>query len=341
MMVFRNAAWLADKRNPVEGYPRWFAVWLGMFLVCIASFASAETSDSGARNPFRLAFSSSMFRAVNETDIRAAMKVWILTVAKDLDIPVDPDPHIQPTVEALEAFARSHPVDGFALVTPEMFQLRRSMPFDRVALGTRAGRYTDDYLLVVRRDRNLQALAQLKDREIIILDSPRMSLARVWLDTILLESGLDRAADFFSFVNLNKDPSKVVLSVFFGNMHACLITRASFGVLGELNPQLTNQLMPLAASPAFVPTGFAFVAENASPFRDAILTAMERLGDSPAGRQILALTHADRIKDYPIAVMNESFDLLAKHRRLVDRYSNSAVHPLGNSAVAAKPESER
>ena len=253
--------------------------------LCLATAAllSAGVALSAGPNdhPFRLAFSSSMFTEVNETDVRAAMKVWILTVARERGIPVDSDPNICRTTEELADFARANRVDGVGITTPEYERLSQEMRFDSFAAGTHHGSFTEEYVLLVRQDSGLDRLDQLRGRRISLLKNPRMSLALIWLDTILLEKGLDRASGFFGPLTTDKSAMNVILPVFFSKIDVAVVSRASLQVMTELNPQLNRQLKILAASPELVPSGFAFRVDEASPFRPQILEAMARLADSP------------------------------------------------------------
>lgn len=274
-----------------------------------------ETMDE---HPFRLAFSTSLFRDVNEADIRAAMKVWILTVAKDVGIEVDSDIHIYGNVSELRKFAENNPVDGFAITTPELVQLSSSFVFDRYALGTRRGDFRDEYLLLVRDNSGIETLEQLRDKDLVIWDSPRTSLAQIWLESTLLEKQLGRIDGYFSQVLLRVKPSQVALPVFFGKNTACLITRDSFDVMGELNPQLRMKLRVIAQSPPYVSAGFAFLQNRKWAFREKIFKAMQQLDGTAAGRQILALTQSDTIINYPIEILNESITLIARHQQLLE-----------------------
>ncbi|MBI5385419.1 MAG: PhnD/SsuA/transferrin family substrate-binding protein [Verrucomicrobia bacterium] len=282
--------------------------------------------------PFRLAFTAGMFTEVNENDARAAMKVWIMTVAKERNIPVDADPHICPTVDGLIQLCRTNPVDGFGLLTPEYARLTNEMGFDRFAAGTQAGSIQEEYVILVRQGRGVERLEQLEGRTLNVLHSPRMSLALIWLDTLLLEARQKRAAEFFGRVSLIPKASKVALPVFFGQIDACLLTRRSLAVMGELNPQIGKQLRVLAHSPAVVPAGFAFRTDYASPFRAQILAEMAQLGESPAGQQILALTQAERLEDHPVSCLNSGLELLAKHQRLCAGINQTAAPKLTGSA---------
>jgi ABC-type phosphate/phosphonate transport system substrate-binding protein len=321
------------------------AFYLFMMLLFAFSRVSADPQGTGIRNPFCLAFSSNMFTGVNEADIRAAMKVWFSALGKNLGIPVDPDPHIQQSVEALAEFGRSHAVDGFAITTPELFFLSKEIKFNRIAIGTRRGQTRDEYVLLVRKGSGIERLDQLKGTDINILESPRMSLALIWLDTVLMEANLGRSIDFFGHIQPNKQPSQVALPVFFGKIDACLVTRASFEVMGELNPQLTKQLNALLTSPPYIPSGFAFLdnAETAlqAQKRSDAVRAMERLHETPEGRQILTLTQSDSVHDQPIAILDDSMALLAKHQQLCEQHNRSTAPTLNTQVAVPQPSKKQ
>jgi hypothetical protein len=310
----------------------YFVIGLAMALgMVIVQMPAADDLNEGSKHPFRLAVSPSMFTEVNEADVRATMKVWILTVAKDLDIPVDSDPHIQPTLDALVEYGETHEVDGFAIVTPEFLRLKEHFSFDRFVTATKKGIVTEEYLLLVNRDSGLDRLDQLKGVGINVLNNPRMSLALIWLDTVLLEARLGRVSDFIGEVHLNKNASQVALPVFFRNSKICLMTRVSFEVMCELNPQLNKQLRILASSPPLVPSGFAFKEAVVSRFHGKIVQAMESLGNSTIGRQILDLIKADALMDLPITILEPSLDLLGKHQRLCGMKNTAGVDKPGNT----------
>ena len=319
------------KAGPIPAFR--LAVCLCTILCILMSGSTTEARDDGARQPFRLTLSASMFRNVNEADLLATMKVWILTVAPEKDLLVDPHVTIQPNLAALVEFGRTHQVDGFALSIPELDALSREFQFDRLAVGVIGDHIGNEYILLVHRDRGIERLDQLKASTISIHDHSRMSLAPIWLDTILLEANLGTTAHFFRSVNLETKTSKVVLPVFFETSEACLVTRAAFEVMAELNPQLRQQLRILAISPTLVSGAFAFRSDTTNAFRPQFLNAIDRLGNSQAGRQILTLTQADRIEVHPISLLDESLALITRHKRLC---ANTGANP----SVAATREAQ-
>ena len=309
-------------------------------LLCSPRVWSADSTPAGGETNgvFRMAFTAGMFTEVNENDARAALKVWIMAVAQERNIAVDPDIHILRTLDELTAFCRTNPVDGIGMLTTDYAQLRQKMRFDRLGVAAYGERTTEEYLLLVHRDSHVERLEQLRGATLKILNTPQMSLATLWLDTLLLEAGLKAHPEFFSQVTRNNKASLVTLPVFFHQAGACLVTRSSFNVMGELNPQLASQLRIVAASPPVIPVCFAFRADEKSPVRPEILNEMMRLSEWPAGRQILTLVKSDRVVERPVSSLDSSLELIAKHERLCASAKNSAAAQIAGNANATHKE---
>jgi hypothetical protein len=292
---------------------------LVLLFVCGAiPLIAGDTSDQlgTPHRLVRLAFSSKMFTEVKVEDARAAMKVWMMTVARERRIPLDPEPKVYESLEEMLRGSQGSPVEGFGVTAEECWRLSKEVKLDRLAVGVCNGQITEEYVILVHRDSAIGGLADLRGRSLIILLNPRMSLATVWFDTLLLQKGWNPTAAFCGRVTHASKLSQVVLPVFFRKSDACVVTRRGFETMSELNPQVGKQLRVLAVSPELVPTAFAFRSDYASPFREQMLVEMGRLPDSPAGQQILTLLQTDRIEERPISCLANAFELLDTHQRL-------------------------
>lgn len=295
----------------------WLIRWAAILPSLLFAFAAAaQGPDESASQPFRLAFSSSMFTEVNEGDARAAMKVWIMTLGKERGLPVDPDPHICRSLDELVRLGRDLQIDAFGFSTTELPFLTRHFSFDRVALSSTHGKVTEEYVVLVHSASTSTNLANLAGKSLNILQSPRMSMGPVWLETELLAAGLGRMSNFFGRVTTLSKASAVVLQVFFRQADACIVNRNAFAILGELNPQLSKQLKVIAASPGLVPSVFGFRADRSTPLRNQIMAEMAEMAKSPAGRQILTLTQSDGVDGYPASQLDDTVAMLAKHEEL-------------------------
>jgi ABC-type nitrate/sulfonate/bicarbonate transport system substrate-binding protein len=57
---------------------------------------------------------------------------------------------------------------------------------------------TEEYVLLVHRGSGIERIEDLRGRAIAFFLNQRMSLASVWLDTVLVKGGLERASSHFS-----------------------------------------------------------------------------------------------------------------------------------------------
>jgi len=293
---------------------------LGLIAAVAAAGATGATAPAapaaGAERPFKMAVTAAMFTEVNESEARAAMKVWIMTVAKEHGIPVDPELIVYSGADAALRAAETDRVDAYGVTLEEFSVLRAHIAFDRMAVAAHADNYQENYVVLVRQDSGWTELADLRGRELLVLQNPRMSLASIWLDTVLLEKGLGRTSTFFGRIEEQNKPSRVALPVFFRKAAACLMTLKSFAAMQELNPQLGKQLRVLARSPDLVSSVFVFRADFRPSYRERLFQEMHRLSESPAGEQILTLLQSQRIDEQPLSGLDSSLALLAKHRQL-------------------------
>jgi hypothetical protein len=293
----------------------------GMLLLFLAIFLPVHAENpvslaDGSNNVFRFVLSSKMFSEVRIEDAKAAMKVWILTVAGVRHIPIEPEPGIYDSLEEMVRASRDKPVDGFNVTTEECWRLSKEIKLDRLAVAVHNGQVTETYVLLARRDRGIKSLDDLQGRRLKVLENPRMSLAMIWLDSLLLRKGLKSAASFCGKVMPTRKLTQAVLPVFFDQSDACLVTQRGFETMGELNPQVEKQLQVIAASPEVVPNVFAFRSDYISPLREQILAEMGRLSETPAGQQILTLVQADRVEERPMACLSSAFELLSTYQSL-------------------------
>jgi phosphonate transport system substrate-binding protein len=316
---------------------------LGLIAAVAAAGATSATAPRApgaeAERSFKFALTTNMFTEVNESDARAALKVWIMTVAKERGFPVNPELIVYKGADAALRSVETDRIDAYGASLEEYSLLREHIAFDQIVVATHNGSFHDSYVVLVREDSDWTKLADLRGRDLLVLQNPRMSMAFVWLDTVLLENGLGRASSFFGRIEHQNKPSRVALPVFFHKAAVCLMTSKSFAAMQELNPQLGKQLHVLARSPELMSSVFAFRADFRSPYREQMFQEMQRLPESPAGLQILMLLQSERIEEKPLSCVDSSLALLARHRQLcaaAPEIPPGASAPLPVTAVSGK-----
>jgi len=285
-------------------------------LVVLTQSWGLRAAPAAGPTPLRFGFAAETLSGVNESDARAALKVWAQTVGTERGIPVDPLMSIYPDTAALGGALRQEQVDAVTLSTEQYWQLRREIPFSALVLGKIQGKFTEEYVLLVRRDGPVVRLADLRGRSVNIHQGPRGNLGALWIETLLLEARQGRADAFWGKVTRSAKTASVVLPVFFKQADACIVTRNGFDTMNELNPQVGRQLKILAESPPLVPTVFCFRASLVSPYRDKLVAEIDQISKSVAGRQSLALFQSEQLTEQPLAMLDETCALLDRHHEL-------------------------
>lgn len=286
-------------------------------LACATSrtLATPDPSAASPLPPLRIAFSQRMFMEVNENDARAAMFVWANTLGRERNIPVELAPAFLAGATIIAAALRNRTIDAITLPVDEYWAIRNEVALGPFIVGTVNGRVSEEYVVVVRKDRGFSSIGQLRGRTLAIYDNPRTCLSRPWLETLLMEDVSVKLPDFFGTVTSGTKLARVVLPVFFGQIDAALITREGLRVMSELNPQVGQQLQILAASAAMVPVVFCFRRDIDSPWLARLLSSISTIHETPAGRQTLTLFQSERLVECTAAEFASACELLDRHQQ--------------------------
>ena len=288
--------------------------WAALLVSAAVLLGRSQAAESD--HPFRYVFSTSVLREVNENDARAAMKVWVGSLVKEGTVRADPNVAMFSKVGEIRTALQSGAADGAAVVVNELDQLREQVLFNRYVFGVMNGSIWEEYVVLVRQESPLAKLEDLQGRSLNLFQNSRMSLALIWLDTLLLQQGQPAAAVLCRKITPQAKLIKAVLPVFFHQTDACLITRTGFITLGELNPQVTRQLRVLAVSPKLVSGGIFFRTGYPQAQQDEMVAQLQRMHQTPGGQQVLTIFQTDRLEEHPLSVLNSAFELMETHRRL-------------------------
>lgn len=293
---------------------RRLVAWLLCALSCTI-FAGIAAAAEEAVAPFRIGFSSAMFTDVNENDVRAAIRVWGQQIGRERNVPIEPNPLLFKETPTLLRALKQNRVDAVGITMVEYHRLRRDIDFEPIFLTYQAGAWAEQYLVLAHRDGPVKTLADLGGRRLAVHNNPRVCLAPLWLDTLLLGQGKPPAGRFMDRIQASIKLAQVILPVFFRQLDACLVTRSGFETMSELNPQLARHLVIVAESPEVVPALFAFRTNYHSPYKADIIAGVNALKNTPAGQQVLTIFYSDDIAQKPAAILDTALDLIESYER--------------------------
>ena len=300
---------------------RWCGILtLGLaFALTIRGGVTPEVLDGKlAPVTLRVGLTKASFVGVNQNDMEAAYKTFTKAVGKKRGYLIKTEIRPFESMPDLESAARAGEVmlvifdtwDYLSMRTPEVLEPKFS-PIEEHHLFKK-------YVLLTRRGKGYQTVADLRKKDIAILDNANVNMSRQWLKALLFENRLSKAEAFFSGMSVVAKPSAAVLPVFFGNKEACVVDEPAFEVMTELNPQVGRNLQVLATSPAYLDSLVAFsrLGWASEKHKDDMYQGLLELHREPAGQQILNLYKTTRLEPFQPSHLDTVRELRAIHDRM-------------------------
>ena len=259
--------------------------------------------------------SESLFGTVNQNDATASMRTWIEQIGRMAGFRFEARMEIARSIGQMRQSLKDRAVDLLVLDTPDFLALADARLAEAVMAATSRGQLAAfPYLLLARDASGVRTLAGLRGKRIAVASRTRSNLGLVWLETLLAENRLGRAAGFFGAVDVGYRASSCVLPLFFGKLDACVVDSSNWESLRELNPQL-GRLRVVARSEVLL-EGLIAMPVEPHPYRRELIDSMLNLHKTPAGEQLGVAFKTGPL----IPVGNEPFEsvraLCGRHRRI-------------------------
>lgn len=291
---------------------------LGLILLSLTANLQGQIQEVSADlDSFRVMYSDAIFSEVDIRDARVAIELWTMELSKQLDIPLIPKTTIVTEMNTLIDAVLKGEVDMVAIQSIDYLRIRNRLELDPALIGIKGESYQEELVILVHQESRIRVLEDLKGLSISTPIGPgRNTIMHLWLETLLDRSfgiGID---SFFTELKHVMKPSQSILSVFFRQADACIVTRRSFDVMVELNPQVGRNLHVVVSSRGFVRYLFCFRKGCDARLRDTVTEAALSLESMTKGKQILTLFKLDRVIEYQPYHMENVIQLLDEHLSL-------------------------
>lgn len=248
-----------------------------------------------ARRLVRLGFAVNTVSGADPRDFKYGVQVMLDRLIEEhfsnLKVKTEVFPDLQTTFRMIQ----TQGVDFLYLTTLDYLRIRDQVHLEPVMTTSTGQEATDRYVLITSRQKPFRDLADLRNARLRIERGGTGDIARLWLESRVKASGLLSAETLFQRIQTVDKASHAVLPVFFGQADACVVSRAAFETVVELNPQLGEQLFVLAESPGYLSTLVCAVQEIESLPTEVIFGFSEFLENDDEGKQLLLLIRSDRL----------------------------------------------
>ncbi|HEY3381209.1 MAG TPA: PhnD/SsuA/transferrin family substrate-binding protein [Vicinamibacterales bacterium] len=282
-------------------------------------------TDRPTTSFLRVGFVDAVFGEVNHNDARAALKAWSQRVIAAAGLAFEGDVKLFGDSAALKAAVDAGAIDIIVIETAEYLRVfTQTSRRDWILAAERRGTPFESFVLLTRVDSGIRQFKDLRGRDVLVVGNALGGLVGSWLDVLTGKEGDRIAAEFFGVINKRTQVSKAVLPVFFRQAAACVVTRAAYQTMCELNPQLGHQLRIVAES-APVVTGIACLVRHYDPkVQDRIEQAVLNLNVSPGGQQVMTLFQFDKLVRQPPTCLDSARSLLEEQSRQYVRLKRAA-----------------
>ena len=290
--------------------------FLAFLFLVVANIVT--TADESAQ-PFRVGFARNLFTDVNDTDARASVKAWGLSITKEYGIRIDPTAHLfENPAEMISAMQRGE-VDALSLLFSEYEELAARVELGPWFVTQIAKEVFEHYILLVHEDAGIIDPSSLQGSLLLLHNNGRMCLAPDWMDRLAMEHTFRNASVLFGEIRTVPKVTGAVLPVFFRKADACVVSESSFETVREMNPQLGLKLRVLAKSPPLLPAVMCFRKDFESPEKERLMQALRELHTTPAGKQVLTIFQAEALVEVTENVLKETMTFLAEIERMRER----------------------
>jgi phosphonate transport system substrate-binding protein len=299
-------------------------------LLCSLVAPRRAAAQETAVRPMTLhvGFTRSSFRNVNASDATAAFRVFAQTAARKRGFSLETDARLFGSAEDCQAEIRKGNVNMVILDTWDYLEMDIQSTMEPLFAPLEDGTTFREHLVLTRRGSGLTTLADLRGKNIMVLEGMGGNLSLAWLDSLLFAQHLESNENFFGKLEPVPRPAGAVLPVFFGTKAACLVDRAAFQVMSELNPQVGSNLVVTAASEPYLENILCLSRSGWLPQdRLDLIKTIGELHLEPSGRQILELFKLERIVPFKDEYLNTARKLRAGSRKLVAAQTNIRPDP--------------
>lgn len=295
-------------------------LWLISFVVinmCCFSLYSQNIGieDSPDSKIIRMGFSAELFSDVDIKDAEIAIEMWLNEVANQMS-DYRTKSGIYRNFSSLLKVLTTKEVDIIGLTTLEYIKIKKQIYLEPAVNTSYTDRVTEEFILLVRKDKNINEFSQLKNKKITISKDIRGDVSCLWLNTLLLKNDLPECKDFFKIIRRVYKPSQIVLPVFFNQADACIVRQKSFNTIIELNPQVGKELKVLAKSPGLLLGIVCFQKYCNKEIREEFFKAANRIHKEPKGKQILTLIKKDKMIPFKPEYLESIKALVKEYNRL-------------------------
>jgi phosphonate transport system substrate-binding protein len=286
------------------------------FAIVCGMIGESFSQQSTEPPPFSatVGYSSSVFCYLDRENTQTAARLWANLMMRRKHGTAES--RIFQSQAELERELQAGKLDLVVLLPNEYLGLRNRSLLEPLYVSTRTRGLYDTLLLVTRNDSGITTMRHLKGKNLMHPRGAANAVHRMWLETLTMRQGVREPNRYFSSMKEVITSSQALMPVFFRHADACIISRNSFDIMAELNPQLRTQ-MRIIEETAPMATGVICIRRSCDQRqRETLKEILDTLDHSVEGKQLLTLFRMSGLIPHRPSYLESSVVFLKKYNDL-------------------------
>lgn len=268
---------------------------------------------------YSIGFMKNIFYNVDVNDVQAALKVWVDETLKQLEVAKNYHfvNRFYSGFDDLNKAVNDENLAVLSISTYDYLNYSNKVNLEPLLVPEIDGEVGVEYYLLVRKESQFNSLIDLKGKSIGLISTPAFIASSLWIDVLLSKAGLPVKTRYFNKIETAQKESQLILNLFFGNLDACIVTKSSFKLMKELNPQIGQKLHSILDSPLYVAGLICCPKSNQNKdVKDGFYNSLMRLHTLTTGKQILTLVKIGKLVPAKAEYFKSFIDLLKDHKKI-------------------------
>ncbi len=293
-----------------------FATAFILFISIIFISENYSQTSVGKKNipTYKVVFLKNLFTEVNYNDAAAALKVWIEELGTTLSPSFKLDVILLGSIEEIQQYQKQNEVALITLNAVDYLQNKDKLNLEGAFVPLINGKAEIEYILLTKK--NLNTIGDLGKSKIGMLSVFNSPMPHLWLDVILAKKKMTEKEKHFIKIVEAENESKLILSLFFGQIDACIVKKETFDLMVELNSQLGNQLKIIDTLKGMIASVTCFPESfKSKKNRQNIINASKQLNSYTIGKQIYTFMKIGGVERFKEEDISEVKKLLNDHKK--------------------------
>lgn len=294
---------------------------ISIVFIFTAKFNPQQKAVADKQDVYGIAFLRTMFLNADYNDAKAAIKVYVQNLQDQLLTGFSMRPvYFENTDDLLKNYSGEN-LAVITLSSVDFLAYKTKLLLNPVLVNSGKTDPFENYLILVRKEEAINSIETLSDKKFGMLPRENDPLPAMWLNVLIGSGKMAKTEKPFSNIITDKTESQLILSLFFGQLNACLVSKTAYETMVEINPQIGNKLKIIYSSPGYLRVVASFTTKfNKSKFSEKLLRHLTSLDNYAAGRQLFALTRTAKIVPYKEEYLDNVKALISDYNKLSKRW---------------------